>query len=141
MDDDIDAILDALQDSDGLDVIHVGTLPASAMALWPSRVTDEVVITRIQRNHYLANHPELIDYEREIVNAVRNPERIYRLRDSQLTIMCCFSQDRQHDIAVIVSIAADKALRNSVITARRQRRNRTGKPIHRHELIWIKGVE
>lgn len=135
-DEETSRVLEMLVDPHGPAVIRIGNLPIGCLEHWTSRVSDDVVITRRQRHHYLENHPEMKDFERDLGRTLLDPEAVFALMDDQHTALLCSRQDHFHDIIAVVSISISCPLHNSVITARRQRRTRRGKPSHRNLLVW-----
>lgn len=129
-------VLGELLDPDGPEVIRIGSLPTECLVQWPSSVTNEVVVTRTQRSHYLANHPEMIGFEFQLIQALLEPDIVFEILDAENTLLCLICQDEQHGVVVIVSISSTPGLSNSVITARRQRRGKRGKPASRQRMIW-----
>lgn len=66
-DEEITRVLAWLVDADGPPVVPIGRFPAHCLANWPRRATDDIVITRDRRNHYLTNHLEMETFERDLV--------------------------------------------------------------------------
>jgi hypothetical protein len=118
MDDEVDAILDARRDPSGPDVIHAGSLPAGCLAHWASRATDEAVITRNRRDHYLANHPEIVDIERALLLAVRFPNEIHVNKNDPSMAIVYRRLDESHWIRVALLTSRHSHLKNSVISCR-----------------------
>ncbi|MGC4190191.1 MAG: hypothetical protein QM589_03030 [Thermomicrobiales bacterium] len=54
-------------------VFFVGISPEGSLGAWPNRVTDEIVITRERRGHYLSEHPEVEAYEGLLVQTLLAP--------------------------------------------------------------------
>jgi len=133
---DVARVLRELRDPNGPDVVRVGTLPPDRLAHWIHRVTDEVVITRIQYRHYLDKHPELSAFEEALVSTVAFPDAIYEQVDRAATAMFYRRDGYRHDMAVVLRVSETEGLMHSIISARRQFRNRRGKPASRFELRW-----
>ena len=134
----ISRVLALLLDAGGPDVILIGRLPAHYLVHWSRRATDDIVITRDRRDHYLTNHPEMETFERDLVRTLLDPDAVFALSDDAYTAAVCARQDARHDVVAIIRISTTRPLQNSVITARRQRQARRGKPSHRNQLVWLK---
>jgi hypothetical protein len=137
--DEMQRVLRELRDPDGPDTVEVGDIPTYALSRWPSLATDRGIITRTQRSHYLDSHPEMIGAEHLVVAGLIDPDAVAQMLDAEATALFYRREDDRHDIAIIVSISHDPARANSVITARRQRRSRRGKPRMRTGVFWEKG--
>ena len=129
-------VLNELRNDDGPAVVEVGVIPPHALSRWPARATNRCVITRQQRAHYLNSHAELAAFEDLVVECLIDPDAVAELLDLAHSAMFYKQQDPLHDIVLVVRISHDPNLANSVITARRQRRSRRGKPRSRTRLIW-----
>jgi hypothetical protein len=134
--DDVRRILDALRDVSGPAVVQVGTVPAGSLHHWPERLFDAVFITRRQRAHYLAQHPEMIEFEEDLVWALLDPDEVHTSKRGERTAIFFRSQDATHDIAVVMSISEEPELMNSVITARRQRAKRKTRRDEAGRKVW-----
>ena len=122
--DDVARIVRDLRDPDGPDIVSIGEIPSKALAHWPNRTTDHVIITRRQRDHYLDEHPEMAEFEESLVRTLLDPEQVHVATGPGDTAALFGRQDSAHDIVVIVAVSSEESLANSVITARRQRTTR-----------------
>lgn len=77
-DEQISRVLELLLDPDGPAVIPIGCLPAHCLSDWSRRSTDDIVITRDRRNHYLASHPEMHQFEYAMIRGIVDPEELHR---------------------------------------------------------------
>ncbi len=75
-------------------------------------------------------------YEADLIKTLNDPDAVYRSLDDLNTALIYVRQDQTHDIVAVVKISTDLALQNSVITARRQRSGKRGKPLSRNALVW-----
>lgn len=135
---DIRNILNQLRDPDGPEVVHVGAVTPDALGHWPNRVTNDIVITRRQRNHYLDQHPEMIEFEEDLVRILFDPDEVHTVGMGGSTAAFYGRQDATHDVMAIVSISENSGLRNSVITARRQYLKRKDRPAEAIRKVWSK---
>lgn len=132
----IQRVLDALRDSSGPPAVGVGVVPPGALDFWPRRAFDSIVITRRQRAHYLTEHPEMIDFEEELVRTILDPDEVHTSKRGALTAVFFRRHDEAHDIVAVVSISEQSELTNSVITARRQRSRRRMRPSEAGRKVW-----
>lgn len=85
--DDIERILRELRDPHGPQVIPIGRLPGEALGHWPDRATDDVVITRERRNHYLERHLDMLVLQARVVRTLPDPADVHSYRQGrQMTI-------------------------------------------------------
>ncbi len=95
-----DDALRQLRDPAGPAVVRVGRIPDDALAYWLDRVTDEVVITRERRRHYLDRHPEVEADEEVLIRSVLDPEEVHINRiDPRMTIIYCRIDDSYYALA------------------------------------------
>lgn len=131
-------IVRELRDPDGPEIVAIGAIPSEALAHWPNRTTDHVIITRRQRAHYLDEHPEMAEFEESLVRTLLDPEQVHVATGPGDTAALFGPQDSAHDIVVIVAVSSEESLANSVITARQQRATRKWSPANRLRMVWGK---
>jgi hypothetical protein len=106
--------------------VEIGNIPKGALDFWPYRTSDRIVATGPQRDHWRLQHPELVLelLEVEMIRAALDPDSIHRGQHDDRPATAIFMRQINdgYDIAVVVSVATQKSLSNSVITARKQNR-------------------
>lgn len=125
-------------DPDGPDIVSIEELPSDALAEWPNRTTDHVIITRRQRAHYLEEHPEMAGFEEALVRTLLDPEPVHVATGPGDTAALCGHRDPTHDIVVIDAVSNEESLANPVITARQQRAMPKWSPANRLRMVWGK---
>lgn len=74
----------------------------------------------------------------DLIRTLQDPDVVFASLDDINTALICAGQDHIHDIVAVLRVSTNKMFQNSVITARRQRISRRGKPFHRNMLVWAK---
>ena len=99
----------------------IGELHASIVETWTRdpAVSREAVLTARRRRHYLEAHPELAGRERDIFEAVLDPDEVHpNARDAEVAIFYR-RLDTHHLMRVVVIMQTrPSALRHSISTAR-----------------------
>lgn len=110
-----------LRDDNGPFIVVVGELPHGRLDHWPQHVTQQVVITRERRQHYLDRHPETVDDEFLMIQTLLDPPEIHvNKQDRQVAIIYApMDGDRFLRIPVWISDRNDR--QNSVLSLRRAR--------------------
>jgi len=133
---DFERVLQQLRDPKGPEVIPVGRILPVALGHWPNRVTDEVVITRERRNHYLERHPDMALFEAQIIGTLLHPTEVHANRmDPHMAIFCALLDDRLF-IRVPVLVSTNSDLRNSVMSARRSDSDQLDAGRRGGRLVW-----
>lgn len=105
----------------GREVVDIGPAPASALdSGWIGRATNDVVMTRTRREHYLARHPEIAEWEHDIIRAILDPDEVhlYAERNDGANFVRRLDQFREgHYVVVCLAISSDSALSNSVLSS------------------------
>lgn len=109
--------------------VIIGDVPFHALRNWADCATPETIITWGARHHYSSRHPEVMEFEHLIVAAILDPDEVQVDLANQRTNSLFKEIDDRYDIVVSLWISDDSALKNSVKSARKQRRGkrRTGR--------------
>lgn len=114
----IAGILLQLKDSNGPAIVRVGKMPGHTLASWLDRETDDIVVTRERRQHYLERHPEMEVYEWQLIKALLDPSEIHaNTNDSRMAIIYDPINEMIYlRVSVWISDRADR--QNSVLNMR-----------------------
>ena len=127
-----------LRDPEGPIIVRAGILPLQPYLFWSDRVTDDVVVTRNRRQHYLERHVEIIVYEELIVPALLNPDEVHRNAvDTRMAIVYSRIDDVHHlRIPVWMSDRHDR--QNSVMSLRLARQVEVEMGAKKGRSVWKK---
>ncbi len=134
----ISSVLEQLLDPNGLDVVLIGSMPSVCLVHWSMRSTDEVVITRERRIHYLSNHPEMHQLEYHLVGSFVDPDEIH-INKSDSNVATAYArlvETQWLRIAIIVLQNID--LKNSVVSCRLARPKEILEGRKANRLVWPK---
>lgn len=120
-------VLARLRDPDGGEVVPVGEVQAAIFDVgWPDRVTNECVIIKERRRHYLRQHPDLDPdlHEPLLIRALHLPDEVHRnARDGSIAIIYqTLSGTETHCLRIALWISHEADLKNSVHSMRIARR-------------------
>ena len=118
--------------------VLIGGLPAAAITFWKDSVTTGTIVSYGARTHYLQRHGEVLDLDRHVIEAVRNPDAIHRDKSDESTANVFRSLDDEYDIVVSIQLSRDSSRYNSVKSARRQRRAKRHRDEYRGLEVWRK---
>ncbi len=135
---DVERILRLLRDPTGPGIIPIGRIPSEALGHWPDRVTDEVVITRERRNHYLERHPDMLEFEGQIIRTLLDPTDVHANKNDRYMAIFYTLLDERLFVRVPVLISTSPDLRNSVMSARRSDRDQVEAGRRGGRLTWQK---
>jgi len=138
VDETLDSILRQLHDPDGPEVIRIGNIPIGCLAYWSVRSTDEVLITRERRIHYLANHPEMHQIEYHLVSGIADPDEIH-INKSDSNIAIVYARLREtHWLRIAIIVSQNLDLKNSVVSCRLARSKEVLEGRKANRLVWAK---
>ena len=131
-------VLQELRDDSGPDIIRVGVVPPEILAHWSNTTTLELIITRERRSHYLARHPEVLNDEPLMLDALMVPFEVHRNRlDERIAIFYRELEDGFYPrVPVWVSDRVDR--QNSVLSLRRARAREIESGRSARRLVWRK---
>ena len=123
----ISSCLALLRGKSGNQVVPIGAVSAEIFDLgWPDRVTNETIVIRERRQHYLRQHPDLEPdvHEPLLIRAILEPDEVHRnARDPSIAIIYqVIPEDSEHVLRVALWISGAQELRNSVHSMRLARR-------------------
>lgn len=110
-----------LRDDDGPAVIRAGVLRRERFEHWPVRTTDEMVVTRNRRAHYLERHPEVIDDEPILLRTLLDPDEVHRNAIGLDMAILYRRIDDEHYLRAPVWISHRADRQNSLLSLRRAR--------------------
>lgn len=112
--DDVARIVRELRDPEGPDIVSIEEIATDALAHWPNRTTDHVIITRRQRAHYLEEHPEMAEFEEALVRTLLDPEPVHVATGPGDTAALFGRRDSAQDIVVIDAVSSHWRTRSSL---------------------------
>lgn len=115
------AIMEHLEHVAPGDFVILGRTRPDAIANWSDRVTTQVIISGGARAHYRGRHPEVMDHEWLVVEAVLDPEEVHADASYERTSSFFKAIDDRYDLVVSVWISNDPHRLNAVKSARKQR--------------------
>lgn len=104
-----------------MEFIRLGSIRPEALSNWSDHVTTESIIPAGARTHYRTRHPEVMGYERFIVEAILDPDEVHIDPSHERTNSFFKAIDDRYDIMVSVWVSDDPGRFNAVKSARKQR--------------------
>lgn len=135
---DLDRFLRELRDVYGPDVVRLGMLPQLPFVFWNFRTTDEVVITRNRRQHYLDRHGDMIEYESFLLPALLDPDEVHCNAVDPALAIVYRRLSATHFLRVPVWMSNRRDRQNSVLSLRRARLSEVKEGRKRGRGVWKK---
>lgn len=135
-----DALLDHLRRLGEREVLSVGRLPITTLATWPFSVTSDIIVVQRRRRHYLTRHPELLELERYIIRAVRNPDQVRLGKRDDHTAIFYLRLEIGSWCVVPVWVSDDPARLNSIKTALLVDAQEARRRQKKERLVWQKEI-
>lgn len=136
-----EALLSQLQSDSGSQVVRVGDAPRSSLSHWDSHTTQEMVITKPQRDHWRTRHPEVQVEEPRLVRMLTSPGEIHADRNDPR--LAAFYEElpdgRFLRVSVWVSDRDDR--QNSVLSMRYARLEEVERDRIRGLSVWSRGAD
>lgn len=105
---------------------------------WPEAVTNQVVLTGERRAHYLARHPEMSLYERELLSVLFEPDEIHRnAQDPHIGIWYRKTRNGRY-LRAVVWVSDREGLQNSVHSLRLADEREVQQGRRRGRVLWEK---
>lgn len=124
-------------------VTEIGQLPATVARFWPGLTTMIVVVTGERRSHYRAGRRDyfesqgaLAEFERQLIQTIRDPDEIHRNEVQPLTAVLWRRVSPERHMRVVVALTNTAGLSNSVITAWRPNVRKYRKAQLAERLLW-----
>lgn len=108
-----------LRNDEGPPVVRAGMLRRESFLSWPIRTTDEVVVTRNRRTHYLERHPEMIVDEPMLLVTLLDPDEVHRNATDVDMAILYRRVDREHFLRAPVWMSDRIDRQNSLLSLRR----------------------
>jgi hypothetical protein len=141
--DELVPILERLASMAATEITVIGELPPVILHYWPNLPTRFVVITGERREHYRAGRSHYLDsihaleeFERQIILTVCDPDEIYRNAAQSYTAILWRRLPSGRHMRVVIALAADENLSNSVITAWRPNARKYRRARELGRLLW-----
>lgn len=121
------------------DVLALGELHDAIVSAWATQTEGNrgIVLTGRQRAHYLTSHPEMIELERHVRDAVLRPDEVHRNRADPTVALFYRRLNATHFVRVAVRMQATANWRKHSILSYRVARQ-TEVVANRGRLAWEK---
>ncbi len=105
---------------------------------WSDHVTTQTIVPAGAQAHYRTRHPEVMEHERLIVEAILDPDEVHVDAIHDRTNSLFKAIDDNYDIMVSIWISDDPGRFNAVKSARKQRKGERRKGRALGHQVWIK---
>ncbi|MBN1535953.1 MAG: phage minor capsid protein [Anaerolineales bacterium] len=123
--------------TDPKEVLPITNIQREAINAWSPKTT-KTVLTGERRLHYLRNHPEIEEYEKDLWDLIHFPDEVYKdKRDKNLAIFYKLI-DKDYVLRAVVWISNQEGLSNSIHSLRLASISEMLKGFKRGLRIWKK---
>lgn len=118
-------------------VLYAARIPSAALRHWPQSTSPHLVVLSSRRAHYLTAHPELRDFEEDVVRTMMDPDLITKEQGGRGGAVFYRTMDDGFVVRIPVYITERTGFENSLNTVYRTTQREADRMRRRREqVVW-----